>query len=442
MQSNGFTKKYIYSIIIFLSLFISYTFNIGGVADERFYDLDKFDEGMVTGRLEVVEKDGLFSHGCFPGFYIEYPEDYKIGDNINQTQQYADFIINKPTNGTFIPYKTQPGGQVFVYSLIQITLPCDNLTKMKIYRGINALLSALVFTILLGFVYRNLGAISAFVGFGLILFSPALTLFAHSIWWGLYSYFIPMIALFLLFEKQERDPTPWTDKKILAILFGAMIVKYICTGFEFMPPTLIATMCPVIYYCIIKNRTLKESFFVLLKFGSVAVFGVLFSMLLLSIQIGLYSDSLIDGIEHILFSYRKRSTFEYSYMDGQGYDHILKYYLCEAQYALQVYIPMLKVRYLWIVILAFLSGVISYLASKKLGVLYQRKNIAILITTLFALLGPLSWIIIFKEHAATHINFDFIIWQIPFMPIASILIGRCVQTVVDALSKKSDKQIV
>jgi hypothetical protein len=64
---------------------------------------------------------------------------------------------------------------------------------------------------------------------------------------------------------------------------------------------------------------------------------------------------------------------------------------------------------------------IKYRSSEKTKT-YQT-GIALVVTTWFSFLGPLSWFVVFRDHAALHTRLDFIVWQMPFTLYGFALIG-------------------
>jgi hypothetical protein len=55
------------------------------------------------------------------------------------------------------------------------------------------------------------------------------------------------------------------------------------------------------------------------------------------------------------------------------------------------------------------------------------KTLALLYTTWFSILPPLSWLIIFKAHAYIHGQLDYIIWQMPFVLFGFALCGMTIR---------------
>ncbi len=52
-----------------------------------------------------------------------------------------------------------------------------------------------------------------------------------------------------------------------------------------------------------------------------------------------------------------------------------------------------------------------------------KKKWAVLLTTWYSVLAPVSWFIVFKAHASNHPSLDYIVWQMPYMFLGLALIG-------------------
>ena len=48
---------------------------------------------------------------------------------------------------------------------------------------------------------------------------------------------------------------------------------------------------------------------------------------------------------------------------------------------------------------------------------------ALIFTTLFSFLAPISWFVVFKAHSFKHIHMNFIVWHMPFIIFGFILLG-------------------
>ena len=427
ISNKVISKQNIFLAMAFVMFFMSYTINIFKVADQdSFTNFDRPDEGMIISRLDRSQYEGIFSYGALTGgmhYYSLDTEVEKEGFAKNNLLQYDSYLEGKPIPGEFVAYKSQTGGQAFLYACIQKILPVSNLVKIQIFRAINALFVTICFILFLGWVYRNFSFTSSIITFLLLLLSPALTLFGHNLWWALWSYYIPFITMLLVFERKSLNPEKWTNNKLLLAMFLSVFAKCIFTGFEYITSTLVAAICPVIYYCIDTEKTLKETILSLIKFSVIAVLAVIAEMFVLILQIRALDGTFMDGFNHIILSFGKRAVFkpdEIQYSVGE----ILSVYLNSGG-VINTY-SSLNITYLFFIILTVVACLLIFFFTRNLSKKTTNRNIALLSTTLISILAPLSWFIIFKEHAVVHMFLDYIVWYIPFLLYAFASIGQAI----------------
>ena len=56
----------------------------------------------------------------------------------------------------------------------------------------------------------------------------------------------------------------------------------------------------------------------------------------------------------------------------------------------------------------------------------QQQDIALILTTWFSILAPLSWFVIFKAHSYIHTHMSFLLWQMPFTLFGFAVFGAVV----------------
>jgi len=81
-------------------------------------------------------------------------------------------------------------------------------------------------------------------------------------------------------------------------------------------------------------------------------------------------------------------------------------------------------KYLFLIFLfAVFTSVflLRYRSSEKKEI--NRTGVALIVTTWYSILSPLSWLIVFRDHAALHTRLDFIVWQMPFTLYGFALVG-------------------
>lgn len=407
--------------IFFILFSISYTTNIFRITEsDLFHGFERQPEGLVVGRLVRASQDGVFSYGGLTG--INYDSQTS-----RSTEQYAMdlaaqhdlYITEANIPDSFQAYKSQSGGQGIILSIIQKILPIDNAKKLMVFRGINALLVALVFILFAGWVYRNFGFIASLCTLILIFFSSWLNTYAHNLWWVLWNFYLPFLTMLLVLERRHHSPEKMSEWKILAWLFLAVFIKCFFTGFEFITTTLAAAICPIVYYFYIERKTFVQFLLFAVKAGICMIVAVLAQMTILITQIKFLEGSFSDGINHIIMSFTKRTeAVEVSHLD------VLKMYLQNDTFSLGFLPNTIQFYFGSFILIALTIGIVLFIKEKN-----DRKTCALLLTSLFSILAPLSWFIVFKQHSYEHPHMDYIVWYLPFMLYTFSLTGVAVERI-------------
>ena len=87
---------------------------------------------------------------------------------------------------------------------------------------------------------------------------------------------------------------------------------------------------------------------------------------------------------------------------------------------------LLKVRYVYLIVLFIVMSVLLFLRSKKMMAERRQHYIALIWTTWFSILAPLSWFVIFKAHSFIHTHMSFLLWQMPFTFFGFAVFGATV----------------
>lgn len=414
----SYISPYIFGILFFLS----FSMNLFNVADKGIlsgFDLE--DEGLVIGRIEKSFRDGIFSAGGFPCAYLNGDNDKSIRES--RVKQRANFVNNVPNEEPIQIYTSQSGGQGIMYSFLHKLLPLDNLIVLYIFRAINVVLISLCFILFLIWIRRNFSFCTVLVTGILLLLTPGLIYFGHNLWWALWSFYMPFIAMLLSLEYRHKNPVKMTYRKIFIILFFSVLFKCFFTGFEFITTTLIAALSPFIYYAYIEKQSWKNFIKIIVIAGCCGVLAVFTEMLFMLCQFKLLTGSFMDGINHIIYSFSKSSSIAIDMEDKPSLTNILMTYLNSGN-MLQTYIPGVNIRTYTLLIPVFLFGLYIFFTLRKKAAEESRKYIALLLVTAFSLLAPLSWYIIFQEHATMHPFFDYIVLYIPFFLFGFMNIGN------------------
>lgn len=402
------------------------------------------NEMLVYGRLVESRSDGIFSHGGLLG--LGDASDFIVEKRIidAQSRKYM-----KGTGFTsYWTYKSQPGLQGIVYSTIDKWTDFAPSTNIFIYRSLISLALALILTGICYWFFLEFGWLAAIITAFFIIISKWLALLGGNLFWSLWSFYLPLLAVsFLLRSVGDKVDYILTGSFMGAVYISALI-KILFSGYDFITPALLMMTVPFVYYTV-KNAWGWKVFVRGLIYMGISLAGsVLTGLIILGIQIRMAEGSFALALRHIVFSFSKR-TYGLSAL----YNEAPKPFWAEVQSVLDViwmYLngyafnfstrfsasttfirDIVDGRYLYIFILFALSAVLFFV--KNLGTTKiddYRKGLALIIATGYSAVAPISWAIIFRDHAASHTQLDLIIWQMPLTLFGFALVGLIISVLV------------
>lgn len=422
------------SLLLLTLNFYGNSFGIGN--NDLISHFDTYSEALVIGKLASSEKNGVFAHSGLTGVNFDKsivsPEVDVLTDVY--TDQLDYYLGKKEMPSEYFTYRSQTGGQAILFSMINNLLPFDKDVNLNILRFVNAFLVALSFVIFIGWVYRNFGMLSSIIVLVLIALSTWLIMFSHNLWWALWSFYIPFLTMLLLLERNYKGEQKISLFKIGLFVFIAVFIKCIFTGFEFISTTLIALMCPVVFYSFMEEKKFSEFILSSIKLGFVAIAAVIAEMMVLLIQFRFYLGSYMAGFEHIISAFNRRTIDENSEYSHYSYLYIIKKYLngntFEWGFISQ---PSSPFYFAYTIIAIVVLGGIVYYLSRNLNKYYKRLCWALLLTTAVSSLAPISWFVVFKQHSGNHFHLDYIVWYMPFFLFGFVIIGEGVSLMLNKI---------
>ena len=438
-QSEHVRKIAIWILSIGL-LFFGFLSNLWHVAEQQWFDTHQRDtESLIIGRMVKSRQDGVFSVGGLTGAGIADIQQKWITSNQIDNQYSA--YLNRGSFDKFSPYMSQTGGQGIIFSLLDRFIPLSPQIKLWSFYVLTALLSAIALTAIVGWFYEEFGGwVAIFVLCSAVL-SQWLTVFGKNLWWSLWAFYLPMIVV-LYFLKRYRETLDQQLIRFGILIAIAVFIKCFINGFEYITTTLVMMMVPFVYYVILDKWSGRQY----LKWTLVAGFGsgvaIFFSLIMLCFQIGAAKDGFMDGVAHVIWSFGKRTyanAEDYppvyaasleagtigvvvTYVNGIFFD--LNNYLSHANTFVSDF--LLKIRYGYLIVLFMVMSVVLFLRSQKMIADQHGHYIALIWTTWFSMLAPLSWFVIFKAHSYIHTHMSFLLWQMPFTFFGFAVLGTTV----------------
>jgi hypothetical protein len=418
-------------------------------------------EALVVGKMAKAEKDGVFAASAFTGVNYDkslVPDSILAGDQINDLLirdhiiiQFKDsqlyyYTQQEKTPEDYCVYVSHSGGNALFWYGIQKILPFDNSTNYQILRLINCIFLSLCFMLIIGWVYRNFGFIAALVTFVFIFSSSWLVLFGgNGLWWALWNFYVPFLTMLLLLEKRHNSPNRVSTKKILIWLFAAVLVKLFFSGLEFISTAMLTIFIPIIYYYILEKWKVIDFIKLSFKTGLVAGEAIVLQFGALIIQLRYLLGSYDSAFQYLANAFLRRSSFKSGlsradldsdrFADSDSlsflWNNVIKDYLRGNAFEWGFASLGFEVWFAVVIGIILLFGVVTYIFSRQPA---DRKYNALLVATLISAVCPLSWYVIFKEHAFWHPQIDFIIWYMPFLLLGFAVIGTGISLL--RLSKK------
>ena len=426
-QSEHLRKIALWILSIGL-LSLGFLSNLWHVAEQQWFDTHQRDtESLIIGRMVKSRQDGVFSVGGLTGAGIADIQQTWITSNQIDNQYSA--YLNRGSFDKFSPYMSQPGGQGIIFSLLDRHIPLSPQIKLWSFYVLTALLSAIALTAIVGWFYEAFGGWVAIFVISSAVLSQWLTVFGKNLWWSLWAFYLPMIAV-MYFLKRYRETLDQQLIRFGILIAIAVFIKCFINGFEYITTTLVMMMVPFVYYVILDKWRGRQC----LKWALVAGLGsgvaIFFSLIMLCFQIGAAKDGFMDGVAHVIWSFGKRTyanAEDYppvyaasleagtigvviTYVNGIYFD--LNNYLSNANTFVSDF--LLKVRYGYLIVLFIVMSILLFLRHERVMAHRQQQHIALIWTTWFSMLAPLSWYVIFKAHSYIHTHMSFLLWQMPF----------------------------
>ena len=419
-------------------LFFGFLFNLWHVAEQEWFDTHQRDtESLIVGRMVKSRQDGIFSAGGLTGAGIttNIQQEWISSNQIDN--QYSAYLNNHSFD-KYSPYMSQSGGQGILFSLFDRLIPLSPQIKLWSFYVLTALLSAIALTAIIGWFYEEFGGWIAIFVAGSAVLSQWLTVFGKNLWWSLWAFYLPMIIV-MYFLKRHRDPANRQFIRFGILIFISVFIKCFINGFEYITTTLVMMMVPCVYYAILDKWSRHQCMRGTLAAISGSSVAIFLGLTLLCFQIGAAKGGFSDGIEHVVYSLGKRthgnmqnfpdvyaaslkaSTIGVviTYVKGVFFD--FNNYLSHTNAFISNF--LLKVRYVYLIVLFIVMSALLFLRSTA-----ERRQhyIALILTTWFSILAPLSWYIIFKAHSFIHIHMSFLLWQMPFTFFGFAVFGAAV----------------
>jgi len=107
---------------------------------------------------------------------------------------------------------------------------------------------------------------------------------------------------------------------------------------------------------------------------------------------------------------------------------ILEMYFNKPAFYFKSFPNQVKIKYKTVFYLYLISGLLLLFFQWRIPTLtHKNMTYALILGTLFAILAPLSWHIIFRGHSYLHVHLNVLLWFMPFMIFGWMIVGYAIE---------------
>lgn len=423
-------------------------------------------DGYIIGKLAVSEQHGLFTNIAAIAQII--PDTTKLTLTEDQEWEYRksfftsyskDAYINKtPLENVEINYYlSKTALHSFFYNLgnyIFKPIPQNYLQFLKIQKSF---LFSLMLSLIIIWVVEFTNIWSGILLLVSLLFSPVMTMMGSTLYFAPFTFYLPFVVATYLLHKDHKGIITFGLKHY--IIIGLSFLFHMCFhSFEFISTMGIAAVTPFVFYGIINRLNWKEIIVNLTKASATYFVAIILGTMLLLIQQNvLLQTSFLEGLERIWERYEIRGIGENITLQQiedetdpfkqQGLKNRFEAQHASAISIIKIFIEdkaiaiyegnqvLFGLKYLAYLILFGFAWIVTSLLRIN-GRVANNIARALIVTTMFSFLAPLSWWVLFKPHSFHHSHFVVFVWMLPFTIFGFMLVGHTLSIVTKIMLRK------
>ncbi len=428
--SSRRTVTLLLATVSLLFLLLAFAGNLWRTVDPRWLDRHQLRmEGFIVGRMVETRQNGPFSAAGFPvqgsptGYWIKDPQE-------RHDFQYRAYLEGLDFNYRWI-YKSQIGMQGMLFGIVDRLLPLEPARRLELYHLLNSILLALCLTVIALWFRTEVGIVPALAVTASLGFSQWLLLFGRDLWWSTWAFYLPLAAPLLLLQRQRRS-TGRPTLSLAAVMLGAVFVKCLFNGYEYITVVLVMAMVPLAYHAVADGWSLGTTLTRFAAASGAAGLAVLVSLAILAAQIGALGGGFREGVRHVMFSLEKRTHGNpdelpeiYRRSLQASIPDVVSTYL-EGSYLTRPGRHAFDLVYRHLLVIFLAASIALLLLVRKDPPIRRRRFGALVLATWCSILAPLSWFVIFSAHSFAHPHMNFIVWQMPFTLFGFAVTGSAV----------------
>jgi len=316
----------------------------------------------------------------------------------------------------YLIYTSQIGASAYIGNFLQ---EITGWTDVNRYRSVQVALTSAVLTLLLIVLFAEFGFIPA-LAFAIALFlSPWWLDFSKNLYWNSWVWMVPLL---IVCRWLSGDLQNNSRNAVCFVIYAVGIFLKSAFGYEYLSTIVLMSVLPVVYVGFRDRESLITVFWRLVIIGLGSMVGFAMSLL---VHASLRADTLSEGMKGILVDVSRRT-----YATGEA-----------VQEALGNGLPLLDIvaKYFGVFYQPIIVGmhqpfykVLIAIVVFSLIVMFACKGKArsLSFAVLASIAAPLSWIFLAKGHAAMHLHLNPVLWDLPVVPVAVLMVAFAVQQAV------------
>lgn len=436
--------------VSFLLLFAGFRWNLWRAAEGSFFTSNQEDiEALVIGRMVVSRQRGFFASAGLLGF-VGTGTDFITFDTAELWRsqsfgfQMQAYLEGSPIR-SFSPYFSHSGLQGTAFATLDTVLAIAPPTfRLGLFHTLTSALVAAAYSLLILWFRREFGIGAALLSSLVIAVSPWLTAFARNLYWSLWLFLFPTLAIGAVLALSEKTSQ---NRRLMVVAFVTLLVRFL-SGYEFVTVTAAMASAPVLYYSIRDTWPLRVLLRRLGLLAGAALAALIASLAALTLQITVATGSARNAAHQISFAIGRRTSgdptkFPLVYADAlrAKTSDVVRTYLGDRfdrrdDPKRPAFLRWLLSRhYNELIVWTLLAASWAAVRTAWLPAGRRFRPLALSAATVCVLLGILAWLVIFKAHSVIHVHVNPLMWHLLFIPSgvalvfftledAALLVGR------------------
>ena len=422
--------------LTFLTLLAGFYRNAWRAADEKFFATNQLDtESLVIGRMARSAQRMALSDGGLLGFVGDGPpritfDTVELWVSKNFGYQTDAYTRGAPIR-SFSPYFSHSGLQGIGFSALDAVVPLPpSERKLRLFRAWTAALVAAGYALVVLWLRRELGVGAALACLLCLLVSPWLAAFSRNLYWSLWLFLLPPLAIGATLATPIRHRGRW----LAGVGFATLLARFLA-GYEFITASAAVAAAPVVYYALRDRWPLRATVRSLGLIAGAGAAALIVSLAALTLQVAAVTGSARDAARHLRFAVGRRTSGDphrlppayAAGLSATASDVVSSYVADRADRGSDARRPaalrwLNGWSYLEIIGLTLLAGVWAAIRARGRSAPNLVRARALAAAVFVSLAGVLAWIVVFKAHSFNHLHVNPLMWHLLFLPLGAALV--------------------